>query len=97
MRLRLTPDAEQDITDIFVYGVLTYGLKLSEEYSGRLQGAIDRLGDYPMLGREHDEINPPVRLYRYESHHILYAIRDGELLVLRVLHGSVDWISLLGH
>ncbi len=50
-----------------------------------------------MLGREHDEINPPVRLYRYESHHILYAIRDGELLVLRVLHGSVDWISLLGH
>ncbi len=38
MRLRLTPDAEQDITDIFVYGVLTYGLTLGEECCGRLQG-----------------------------------------------------------
>ncbi|ODT16433.1 MAG: hypothetical protein ABS35_28385 [Kaistia sp. SCN 65-12] len=95
MRLRLTPDAQRDINDIFVYGVLTYGLAASDRYSSGLQDAIDRLAVYPMLGTAHDDITPPVRLLRHDSHHILYAIRDSELLVLRVLHGSVDWLSQL--
>lgn len=95
MRLRLSPDGLRDIDDIFIYGALNYGLVASDGYNSRLRDAIDRLADYPMLGTARDDITPPVRLLRHESHHVLYAIRDGEVLVLRVLHGSVDWLHQL--
>lgn len=43
MRLRLSPDALRDIDDIFIYGVLNYGLVASDGYNSRLRDAIDTL------------------------------------------------------
>jgi toxin ParE1/3/4 len=42
------------------------------------------------LARERREFEPPVRLHPYQAHMIAYIIRDGGLLIIRVLHGRQD-------
>ena len=47
------------------------------------------------MARERTEVRPPVRLYTYMAHVIVYIIEDEDVLILRVLHGSSDWINAL--
>lgn len=88
---RISPAARQDIDELYIYGILTYGLRQADAYVAGLRGTINTIAEHPMLGREKDEIRPPVRLVPYEAHHLFYDVIDETVVLQRVLHRSANW------
>ncbi len=48
------------------------------------------LADNPNLAVERDEFVPPVRLFQYQNHLIVYLTNADGILVVRVLHENMD-------
>ena len=91
MAYRTTRKAEQDIIGIYLWGCRQFGQKQAERYHAGLTQTLNLLGDNPRLARERAEFDPPVRMYPYQSHMIVYLLDDSGALIVRVLHGRQDW------
>lgn len=92
MATRTSPDADEDFAWIYAQGWEEYGVQEAEAYALGLLDAFVLLAANPYIGRERMEVSPPVRLHPYKAHHILYVIENGDVLVLRILHGRQDWL-----
>ena len=91
---KTSPEADADFAKIYAFGLEGFGRAQAEAYAIGLLDLFDMLAANPRLGRERSEIAPPVRLIRYRSHHVLYLVRGKDVLILRIVHGSVDWTAL---
>ncbi|WP_439495428.1 type II toxin-antitoxin system RelE/ParE family toxin [Bosea sp. (in: a-proteobacteria)] len=91
MALRLTAAADRDLEDIYVYGALGFGLTQAERYVDGLYGCLELLATAPRMGRERTEIVKPVWVHPHRSHLVVYEIKGGDVLVLRILHQRSDW------
>lgn len=49
-----------------------------------------RLAENPALAAERCDFDPPGRIHRHERHLIVYLAEDDGILVLRVLHETMD-------
>jgi toxin ParE1/3/4 len=58
-----------------------------------LRQLLGLLATTPMMGRERDEVRPPIRLMPYEAHHIFYDIIGDTVVIQRLLHRTADWTS----
>ena len=76
MRYKLTPEAANDLTEIYVHGFLNFGETQAEKYFSELEDCFEILSKAPMFCRERTELTPPVRIHR--------------ILIIRVLHDSMD-------
>ncbi len=91
---RLTQAASDDIAAVFIEGQALFGLAQADKYHTGLAEAFQFLADFPRAARMRDEIDPPVRVYRYRSHMIVYDLADTDtVIVLRVRHGREDWLN----
>lgn len=91
---RLTRAAADDLVQIYLEGLAMFGAAQADRYHDGLGAAFAFLADYPLAARLRDEISPPVRVHRYQSHLILYDIaEDDAVLILRVRHGREDWLQ----
>ncbi|WP_299732808.1 type II toxin-antitoxin system RelE/ParE family toxin [uncultured Tateyamaria sp.] len=90
---KVSKKAVRDITSIGEYTQKTWGLQQRRAYLSGLERAFERLSQSPKLAPLRSEIDPPVRVYRYESHLIVYKDDEDGILVLRVRHHSEDWID----
>jgi len=82
--------AENDLIGIYRYGFMNYGEERAERYLQGLKIKCQLLVDNPELCRERKELAPPVRIYHYEKHLILYTINKDGILIVRVLHERMD-------
>jgi toxin ParE1/3/4 len=89
LKLRLRAAAVRDIDDIYDYGVVTHGAAAAERYTRMLDGAMQRLLEHPKLGPARD-FAPGLRSLSAEQHRIFYTIEMGKIVVVRVLHMSMD-------
>ena len=94
-RLELSTDAERDVEGMFLYGVMQFGSSQADSYTAGLRQTLDRIVQHPAAARLREEIRPPVRLYRYRAHHILYAVDGERIIILRILHRSANWLDHL--
>ena len=90
MTYKLTPEAENDLIDIYVYGFQHFGERQAETYFGELEGCFEVLSKEPLIWRERTEFTPPVRIHHHGRHLVVYVIQEGQLLIIRVLHDSMD-------
>lgn len=95
LRLELSTDAERDVESMFLHGVMQFGVPQAGSYSSGLRQTLDHIVQHPAAARLREEIRPPVRLYRYRAHHILYAVDGERIIVLRILHHSANWLDHL--
>ena len=95
MSYRTTLAADEDIIDLYVRGVTAFGTRQAERYFEGLFSAFALLADNPRMARERTELDPPMRLYPYRAHLIVYVEGDEGILIVRVLHGRQDWQRLL--
>ena len=61
-----------------------------------MMATFELLAEHPQIARERPELHAGVRLHPYQSHLIVYAVRDFGILIVRVLHGRQDWERHLG-
>lgn len=94
MTFRLSRQAEEDVIRIYLYTTDTFGIMQADAYHDKLEATFNLLGAQPYMARERTEIDPPVRVHPCGSHIIIYTVSgDESVVVVRVRHGSEDWIS----
>ena len=86
--IAIRPEAEADLKDVYEwYEAQSVGL--GEEFLLSAREALDRISLHPeMYSLMHLDIRrAPLRRFRYN---ILYAVREGVIMVLSVHHASRD-------
>lgn len=92
MSFKLSVEAEEDIIAIAEQGFRMFGAGQAKRYHDELFAVFDLIAVNPRIARERDEIAPPVRIYPFKAHLIVYRIEDDEtVFVIRIRHGHEDW------
>tara|TARA_R110001583_G_scaffold416_1_gene3930 strand:+ start:652 stop:954 length:303 start_codon:yes stop_codon:yes gene_type:complete len=86
----LSPEAEQDLSDIFDYTEMEFGLDQAVQYLKDLERCFIQLCNNLNIGRERIEIREALYSFVSQSHVVFYRILNDRLRVVRVLHGSRD-------
>ncbi|MBB3983679.1 toxin ParE1/3/4 [Sphingobium fontiphilum] len=90
----LSKAAERDLAQIAAYTIETFGIEQALAYRDGLIGCFQFLAEHPKSARLRDELNPPARARRFQSHLIFYDDQaDGGIIILRVRHTREDWLD----
>ncbi|MDU8914039.1 type II toxin-antitoxin system RelE/ParE family toxin [Aestuariicoccus sp. MJ-SS9] len=92
---RLTPAAQNDLEEIWLYTARTWSAAQADRYTDILEDTLDRLLFMPEMERERGEFDPPVRIHPSAEHLIIYRVEGNQLLILRVLGAGQDWHTIL--
>jgi len=91
---RLSPLAETDLEDIWVYTFKTWSSEQADRYQNQIIATIKELANGKKTGRP-----VPVRegYYKYAvgSHYVFYRVSGASLDVIRILHQRMDVASHL--
>lgn len=87
---RVSNAARNDIENIGRYTQNIWGAAQRRRYLDGLNDRFIALSEAPEMAAERHEFDPPVRIHPYERHLIVYVIDDHGILVVRVLHESMD-------
>ena len=95
-RYTFTSDADQDLIDIYLHGLETYGLRQAERYQDLLAAKLQTLADNPSFGSDYGDIRKGLRRAEAPAHSIYYQENAGGILVLRILYKTRDPARHLG-
>jgi toxin ParE1/3/4 len=93
--VRLSPEAWDDLEDIAAYSLTAWGAEQCDRFMARLDLALQRLGDNPLLGRPRNELRPGYRSLLTGQHLIWYEVTASEIHIVRLIHSSRDLRSVL--
>jgi len=89
---RTTVRAKSDLREIGRFTQHRWGQKSRIEYLARMESVCGRLAANPSLGRSRDELPQGVLSFPVGRHLIIYKVEDaGQVLIIRVLHQSMDY------
>ena len=96
MAHRLAPEARADLEEIaFDVAAESGNLAIAERLISALTERFLLLSRYPHLGRARDDdLGAGRRSLAVTNYVIIYCIDDGDVLVLRVIHGRRDLNNL---
>lgn len=93
-RYTLSQAAETDLAAIASYTVETFGIDQAIAYRDGLIRTFEFLAENPRAARLRDELRPPLRVHRFQSHLILYDVQsNGGIFIIRIRHGREDWTA----
>jgi len=86
--LRITEDAQRDLSDIRNYTRHEFGARQASLYMGRLKEGFKALQRHPDIGFPIDHLKPGFRCFRVQ-HYAIFYVQTGEIIaVVAVLHES---------
>lgn len=92
---RLRPKAENDLEDIYFYSYKAFGLAKAEQYIHDFSTAFQQLAEDPDLGRDMSLISKGVQVYPVNSPAVFFKPASFGIIIIRVLHKSMDYSSHL--
>lgn len=95
MRLKLSRAAEADLAEIRDYTIERFGIEQAVIYIDGLERAFRRIMDYPKSGEPAD-LHPDVRSVSTGDHRAYYRVGKDEILIVRILHKSMNAERRLG-
>lgn len=87
---RFLPAARDDLEDVWDYTIARWDVEQAIQYTDEIETACEILCESPLMCRERDEYNPPVRMHPHGEHLIVYVIDDKGILIVRILHSHMD-------
>lgn len=87
---RFTPAARSDLSAIWDYTEERWDAAQADTYIHELYAAAERVTGTPERGHPVDHIRPGYRRYSIGSHLLFFAIFDGDVTVVRILHQRMD-------
>lgn len=88
-RLVVSPAARLVLSDVLLYSQQQWGRQQRRTYRATLAKAMQRLVEFPMLGRS-AEVLPSVRSHLVGEDVILYVTDDLTVTVLRIVYRRMD-------
>jgi plasmid stabilization system protein ParE len=86
-----SPSALRDIDSIAEY-ISRDSVYQASLFVKRLFEATERLKEFPRSGRVIPEIgNPSCREIVYDSYRIMYRLKNDDIWITGVVHGSLNW------
>lgn len=82
--------ARADLKNIAAYTQKVWGANQRRTYLKGLDFAFHFLAENPMVGSPCDYIAAALRKHRFESHTVFYERLENEILIIRILHKSMD-------
>jgi len=96
MQVKRTVEADNDLTELYIWGFQNYGEQQSDSYFDELEQRFQFIADQPFVVPETAGIDPPVRVSRHKAHLIIYRLEPENITILRVVHNRSNWRMLLG-
>lgn len=93
MPLRLSRRAGRDLDDIYNFGLDRWGEEQAESYLGGFWQTAAFIEEFPLAVRVREEVDPPIRGYRYKAHLILYDVNGDHVVIQRVANARSDWVN----
>jgi len=90
----LSLDADSDLQNIYAYTEEVWGEPQAVSYLHGLFEVFDHIGSNPSMGRLRRELGEGIRSFPHGSHAIFFMAWQGEVAIVRVLHGAMDFESL---
>lgn len=91
-RFAYSEQAAADLKDIYKYGFETFGAAQAEHYNAGLRSSVEIAASFPLIGRLYQtETGDVFRSYNSGRHMIFYRVESDRLLVVRILHSSMDF------
>lgn len=87
--------AKQDLIDVWLYTFNEWGEVQADKYLDGLEYSLRLLAEQPLICREREEFEPPVRIYHHEHHMVVYLLMEGGINIVRVLHKNMDIVRQL--
>lgn len=87
--------ANDDLGQIGDYTLREWGAAQKRKYLGNIRNAFRTLRDTPGMGAPRDDIDVGLRALPVQRHIIFYRETENEVLIVRVLHASIDRDSRL--
>ena len=98
-RYRLTPDAAEDLDDIWWF-IATDNPEAADRVEGTILTACESLSKFPLQGRVRPDLTKlPVRFWtvpKYPNYIVVYRPETQPLQIVRVLHGKRNVKRILG-
>lgn len=89
--LRLSRAAEDDLIEIARYTTVEFGIEQARKYRDQFQRCFASLLDNPKLGRSADDLAHGLRRIRQQAHVVFYLPTQDAVLIVRILHHSMDF------
>ncbi|SFP43153.1 type II toxin-antitoxin system RelE/ParE family toxin [Tranquillimonas alkanivorans] len=86
MKVRLKPRARADLLAIRAWGEDHWGEARTRDFLEGLIEAIERLSDFPMMGRAREAFLPGLRSLRHRGYVIFYLPEEDGPVILAVIH-----------
>lgn len=90
VRLALTRRAIEDLRQIEYRSVKEWGRKVADKYLDDVTAALDRISQSPQLLQDDRVGIPGLSFYRIRRHVLVCDYRDNSVIVLTVIHTSMD-------
>ncbi len=95
MKLIVSRSAQGDLEDIAKYTIEKWGQEQTDQYLDAIESHFRMLIANPHFGRSRPELRKGYRSLLAEHHLILYRLTEDCVIVLRVLHESMDISSAI--
>ena len=92
----LSAQADTDLAGIADYTIETFGIEQARRYRDGMESAFQNLADNQLLGQSADFLAPQLRRLDHQSHVIFYMPQDYGVLIVRILHASMEASRHLG-
>lgn len=87
--LIVSPDAEQDLLDIWLY-IAEDSPKNADRFLDRLEGKAMKLAEFKNIGVDRPELAPDLKSFPVDRYVLYYRNNSSGIELVRVLHGSRD-------
>lgn len=92
------PSADSDLDDIWYYIAKESGsIETAERFIASLTDRFYLLAENPYIGRSSEELRPGLRSFPFGQYLIIYRIKDEDVVILHIFHGSRDIESFFRH
>lgn len=90
MILKITNQAQEDLSKIAFFTFIKFGERQMEIYRSQFKTDFQRILDNPFLGFEKKELGENVYSLLSGSHLIFYSVHENIIQIDKIIHGSKD-------
>mgnify|MGYP002335975219 CR=1 FL=1 len=87
---RFRPRARADLREIWTYSADRWGEDQADRYIGELRAAVEAIAERPSRGKSRNELSEGLLSVTVRAHLILYRATENDVIIVRILHQSMD-------